>query len=66
MYLLNKSIMKTLYFNKYTNWTKDLTYKESIRDNLSYYTIREVSETEYTRIVNMTIEEVKSLIDSII
>ena len=66
MYLLNKSIMKTLYFNKYTNWTKDLTYKESTRDNLSYYTIREVSETEYTRIVNMTIEEVKSLIDNII
>lgn len=57
---------KAIFFNKYTNWEKDLTYSESQRKDLNYYTIREVSETEYTRIVNMTIEEVKNLIDNII
>ena len=57
---------KTLFFNKYTNWEKDLTYKESQRKDLSYYTIKEYSESEYNKIVEMWIEEVKKLIDNII
>ena len=57
---------KTIFFNKYTNWEKDLTYSESQRKDLSYYTLREYEEKEFNRIVNMTIEEVKILIDSII
>ena len=57
---------KTIFFNKYTNWEKDLTYSESQRKDLSYYTLREYEEKEFNRIVNMTIEEVKILIDNII
>ena len=57
---------KTIFFNKYTNWEKDLTYSESQRKDLSYYTLREYEEKEFNKIVNMTIEEVKILIDSII
>ena len=57
---------KTIFFNKYTNWEKDLTYSESQRKDLSYYTLRELTETEYSEVVNMWIEEVKKLIDSII
>ena len=57
---------KTIFFNKYTNWEKDLTYSESQRKDLSYYTLREYEEKDFNRIVNMTIEEVKILIDSII
>lgn len=55
-----------IFFNKYTNWEKDLTYTESQRKDLSYYTIREYSESEYNKIVEMWIEEVKILIDKII
>lgn len=58
--------MHTLFFNKYTNWEKDLTYKESDRKDLDYYTIREYSESEFNKIVEMWIEEVKRLIDNII
>lgn len=58
--------MHTLFFNKYINWEKDLTYKESQREDLSYYTIREYSESEFNKIVEMWIEEVKKLIDNII
>lgn len=58
--------MPKIFFNKYTNWTKDLTYSESQRKDLSYYTLRELTETEYSEVVNMWIEEVKKLIDSII
>jgi len=58
--------MPKIFFNKYTNWEKDLTYSESQRKDLSYYTLREYEEKEFNRIVNMTIEEVKILIDSII
>lgn len=58
--------MPKIFFNKYTDWTKDLTYSESQRKDLSYYTLREYEEKEFNRIVNMTIEEVKILIDSII
>ena len=58
--------MPLIFFNKYTNWEKDLTYKESTRSDLSYYTIREVSIEEYNKIVSMWIEEVKRLIDNII
>ena len=55
-----------IFFNKYTDWTKDLTYTESQREDLSYYTIKEYSESEYNKIVEMWIEEVKRLIDNII
>ena len=48
---------KTLFFNKYTNWEKDLTYKESQRKDLSYYTIKEYSESEYNKIVDEKIDE---------
>lgn len=58
--------MPKIFFNKYTNWEKDLAYSESQRKDLSYYTLREYEEKEFNRIVNMTIEEVKILIDSII
>jgi len=58
--------MPKIFFNKYTNWEKDLTYSESQRKDLSYYTLREYEEKDFNRIVNMTIEEVKILIDSII
>jgi len=58
--------MPKIFFNKYTDWTKDLTYSESQRKDLNYYTLREYEEKEFNRIVNMTIEEVKILIDSII
>jgi len=58
--------MPKIFFNKYTDWTKDLTYSESQRKDLSYYTLREYEEKEFNRIVNMTIEEVKILIDNII
>lgn len=58
--------MPKIFFNKYTNWEKDLTYSESQRKDLSYYTLREYEEKEFNRIVNMTIEEIKILIDSII
>jgi len=58
--------MPKIFFNKYTNWEKDLTYSESQRKDLSYYTLREYEEKEFNRIVNMTIEEVKILIDNII
>lgn len=55
-----------IFFNKYINWEKDLTYTESQRKDLSYYTIREYSESEFNKIVEMWIEEVKRLIDKII
>lgn len=58
--------MPKIFFNKYTNWEKDLTYSESQRKDLSYYTLREFTETEYSEVVNMWIEEVKKLIDNII
>jgi len=58
--------MPKIFFNKYTNWEKDLTYSESQRKDLSYYTLREYEEKDFNRIVNMTIEEVKILIDNII
>lgn len=58
--------MFLIFFNKYTDWSKDLTYKESQRKDLSYYTIREYSESEFNKIVEMWIEEVKRLIDNII
>ena len=58
--------MPKIFFNKYTNWEKDFTYSESQRKDLSYYTLREYEEKEFNRIVNMTIEEVKILIDNII
>lgn len=58
--------MKTLYFNKYNNWTTDMTYSISDRKDLDYFTQREVSEDEYNRVVNMTIEEIKIIINNII
>lgn len=58
--------MQKIFFNKYTDWTTDLTYTESQRPNLSYYTIREYSESEFNKIVEMWIEEVKRLINNII
>lgn len=58
--------MKTIYINKYQDWTKDLTYEVSDRKDLSYYTLRDISEKEFNKIVNLTIKEVKDLIDNII
>ena len=58
--------MPTIFYNKYTDWTKDLTYTESDRKDLSYYTLRNVSLEEFKEILNMSIEEVKKLIDKII
>jgi hypothetical protein len=43
-----------------------LTYTESDRKDLSYYTLRNVSLEEFKEILNMSIEEVKKLIDKII
>lgn len=58
--------MQTLYFNKFTNWTKDFTYVESDRKDLDYFTQRLYSECEYNQIVKMNIEEIKDLINKII
>jgi hypothetical protein len=58
--------MPTIFYNKYTNGDKDLTYTESQRSDLSYYTLRDYQLEEFDKIVNMSIEEVKKLIDKII
>ncbi len=58
--------MPTIFYNKYTDWTKDLTYSETKRQDISYYTLRDYSLAEFNKIVNMSIEEVKNLIDKII
>jgi hypothetical protein len=43
-----------------------LTYKESDRTDLSYYALRDYPLEEFDKIVTMSIEEVKTLIDKII
>ena len=61
--------MRPIYFNKYNNWEKDITYSESDRKDLSYYTIKWVDDKEYDRLSDDTkssIEEVKNLINNII
>ena len=58
--------MPTIFYNKYTDWTKDLTYSETTRQDISYYTLRDYWLEEFSKIVNMSIEEVKTLIDKII
>lgn len=58
--------MPTIFYNKYNDWTKDLTYKPTTRKDLSYYTLRDYTLEEFDKIVNMSIEEVKRLIDKII
>ena len=47
--------MPTIFYNKYTNGDKDLTYTESQRSDLSFYTLRNVSLEEFNKIVNMSI-----------
>ena len=58
--------MPTIFYNKYTDWTKDLTYEVTQRKDISYYTLRDYSLEEFNKIVRMEIEEVKKLIDKII
>jgi uncharacterized protein YnzC (UPF0291/DUF896 family) len=58
--------MPTIFYNKYTNGDKDLTYTESDRKDISYYILRDYWLEEFKEIVNMSIEEVKKLIDKII
>ena len=58
--------MPTIFYNKYTNGDKDLTYQETTRKDLSFYTLRDVTFEEFNKIVNMSIEEIKKLIDKII
>ena len=58
--------MPTIFYNKYTDWTKDLTYEVTQRQDISYYTLRDYPLEEFDKIVNMSIEEVKKLIDKII
>jgi hypothetical protein len=58
--------MPTIFYNKYTDWSKDITYTESQRSDLSFYTLRDVTLEEFNKIVRMEIEEVKKLIDKII
>jgi hypothetical protein len=61
--------MPTIFYNKYTNGDKDLTYEDKSierKDSISYFTLRDVSLEEFNKIVRMEIEEVKKLIDKII
>jgi len=58
--------MSTIFYNKYINGDKDLTYQETTRKDLSFYTLRDYTLEEFNKIVTMSIEEVKTLIDKII
>lgn len=61
--------MPTLFFNKYLDWSKDMTYKESDRKDLSYYTLKDFTDEEFEKLsdhVKTTVNEIKTLIDNII
>ena len=58
--------MKQIFINQYTNWTKDITYSQSNREDLKTFIQKEVSEEDFNKLVKMWIEEVKRLIDDII
>ena len=58
--------MKQIFFNQYTNWTKDITYSQSNREDLETFIQKEVSEEDFNKLVKMWIEEVKRLIDDIL
>lgn len=58
--------MKQIFFNKYTNWTKDLTYTQTNREDLEVSIERKVSEEEFNKLVKLEIEEVKKIIDNVL
>ena len=61
--------MPTLYFVKYTDWTKDMKYNIPTDSRIDYFTQKEVSDEEFNRLsddVKTTVNEIKDLINNII
>jgi hypothetical protein len=58
--------MPKIFFNKYTNWEKDLTYKESDREDLELYTIKELTEEQFSELATLTINQIREVINTII
>ena len=61
--------MPTLYFVKYTDWTKDMQYSIPTDSRVDYFTQKEVSDEEFNRLsddVKTTVDDIKDLINNII
>jgi len=61
--------MHTLYFVKYTDWTKDIQYNIPSDSRVDYFTQKEVSDEEFNRLsddTKTTVNEIKDLINNII
>ncbi len=55
--------MKQVFLNYYTQGNSDITYKEVIRKDLEYCKPILVSEEEFERIKNCTVEQVFKILE---